>query len=104
MASNRTSNRFSAYSGVSLAASENTINTTSSFTNGDPRLLEIKKWTQVFDRLESKRLQQQRYVPTPQKVDSLSKLALGAKVEKALGRRMGNQDATMRVKVITEKA
>ncbi|MCJ1305146.1 hypothetical protein MMC08_007960 [Hypocenomyce scalaris] len=104
VASKRTSNRFSTYSGVSLAASENTINTNASSTNGDPRLQDIKQWTQGFDRLESQRLQQQRYIPTPQKADSLSKLALGAKVEKALGRRMGNQDAMMRPKVLSEKA
>lgn len=61
---------------------------------------EIKEWTQGFDRLEQKRLTQQRYAPTPEKTDSLSKLALGAKVERALGRRMTDQDATFRKKVL----
>ena len=59
---------------------------------------ELKEWTQGFDRLESKRLQQQRYQPTSEKTDHLSKLALGAKVERALGRRMTDQDAQMRVR------
>ena len=35
-------------------------------------------------------------MPTPEKSESLSKLALGAKVERALGRRMTGQDAVMR--------
>ncbi|MCJ1254706.1 hypothetical protein MMC24_002522 [Lignoscripta atroalba] len=102
--SKRTSNRFSTYSGVpSLAASENTLNTNISSANGDPRLQDLKEWTQGFERLESKRLQQQRYQPTPEKRDYLSKLALGAKVERALGRRMTSQDAVLRPKALSEK-
>jgi hypothetical protein len=41
-------------------------------------------------------LGQQRFVPTAEKTEHLSKLALGAKLERALGRRMGGQDAVMR--------
>ena len=105
VASKRTSKRFSTFSGVpSLAASDSTSHTNSSSSNSDPRLQEIKEWTQGFDRLEQKRLQQQRYQPTPEKTDSLSKLALGAKVERALGRRMTDQDATFRPKLMDEKA
>lgn len=105
VASKRTSKRFSTFSGVSsLAASDSTSHTNaSSSSNGDPRMQEIKEWTQGFDRLEQKRLQQQRYQPTPEKTDSLSKLALGAKVERALGRRMTDQDATFRPKLMDEK-
>ena len=79
---------------------------TNTSSSNDPRLQEIKEWTQGFDRLESKRLQQQRYQPTPEKTDNLSKLALGAKVERALGRRMTDQDALMKVrpKILSEKA
>jgi hypothetical protein len=76
---------------------------TTTTTTGDPRLQEIKEWTQGFDRLESKRLQQQRYDPTPEKSDNLSKLALGAKVERALDRRMTDQDASMRPRILSEK-
>lgn len=54
---------------------------------------EIKNLTKGLDRLENKPLSRQRYQPTEQKSDTLSKLALGAKVERALGRRMTNQDA-----------
>jgi len=34
-------------------------------------------------------------VPSAEKSEDLSKLALGAKLERALGRRMGDQDAVM---------
>ena len=54
--------------------------------------------TQGLDRLENKLLQQQRFVPSQKKTDDLSKLSLGAKVERALGRRMTDQDAVLRVK------
>jgi len=57
--------------------------------------------------LENKKLATQRYVPTKEKSENLSKLALGAKLERALGRRMGGQDAVMRkrnVSVDNEKA
>ena len=67
-------------------------------------MAEIKELAQGLDRLESKRLQQQRYVPSTEKTDNLSKLSLGAKVERALGRRMTSQDAVMRKsKAMTEK-
>jgi len=100
VSSNRASKRFSTYSGVpSVAASESTI----SSSNGDPRIQEIKEWTKNMDRLNSQRLQQQRYQPSPEKSDNLSKLALGAKVERALGRRMTSQDAVLRPRVLSEK-
>ena len=79
------------------------MTTHTSAAHGDTRLQEIKEWTQGFDRLESKRLQQQRYDPTPEKSDNLSKLALGAKVERALERRMTDQDAAMRPRILSEK-
>jgi hypothetical protein len=61
-------------------------------------MAEIRHVTQGLDRLENKHLQQQRFVPSLKKTDELSKLSLGAKVERALGRRMSNQDAVLRVK------
>jgi len=61
-------------------------------------MAEIKHVTQGLDRLENKHLQEQRFVPSQKKTDDLSKLSLGAKVERALGRRMSNQDAVLRVK------
>lgn len=63
-------------------------------------MAEIKEYTDFVDRLENKPLSQQRFVPTAEKSDNLNKLALGAKVERALGRRMTGQDAVMRKPVI----
>ncbi|KAL8905768.1 MAG: hypothetical protein Q9207_002437 [Kuettlingeria erythrocarpa] len=119
VSSKRTSKRYSTYSslistdplpsGATHTSSTTTYNTTSNdyrhYSNtSDPRLQEIKEWSTGFDRLENKRLQQQRYQPTPEKSDNLSKLALGAKVERALGRRMTDQDATFKTrKVMSEK-
>lgn len=62
----------------------------------DSRTNEIRELGDGLDRLENKRLSQQRFVPTPEKSENLSKIALGAKVERALGRRMTSQDAVMR--------
>lgn len=113
VSSKRTSKRYSTYSSFlssdsqtlpSAAAVTSTSTTNSNnYSSSDPRLQEIKEWSTGFDRLENKRLQQQRYQPTPEKSDNLSKLALGAKVERALGRRMTDQDATFRAKVVSEK-
>ncbi|KAI4240807.1 MAG: hypothetical protein L6R40_004921 [Gallowayella cf. fulva] len=114
VSSKRTSKRFSTYSSLlssdshtlPSAASANartTTNTSSSTNTSNDRLAEIKEWSTGFDRLDNKRLQQQRYQPTPEKSENLSKLALGAKVERALGRRLTDQDATFRTKVVSEK-
>lgn len=43
-------------------------------------------------RLEDPRLVPQRFVPTELKSEMMGKLALGAKLERALGRRMESQD------------
>lgn len=61
-------------------------------------MAEIKELNQGLDRLKDKRLEDQRFVASAQKTDELSKLALGAKLERALGRRMTTQDAVMRTK------
>jgi len=53
---------------------------------------EIKQLSQGLERLENKPLAGQRFVPSEQKKDDMSKVSLGAKVERALGRRMTNQD------------
>ena len=66
--------------------------------------MEIKELTEGFDRLEQKRLQQQRFIPSKEKSENLSKLALGAKVERALRRRMTSQDAVFTHKTVSEKS
>ena len=63
-------------------------------------LAEIKEYSDGVERLENKPLSQQRFVPSAEKTDNLNKLALGAKVERALGRRMTGQDAVMRKPVV----
>ncbi|KAK5017675.1 hypothetical protein BJ546DRAFT_1058850 [Cryomyces antarcticus] len=99
LASTHASFRFSTYS------TSPSVTTTTSLTSGDPRTADIKSWSAGFDRLDDQRYQQQRYVPSPGKYDDMSKLALGAKVERALGRRMTGQDAAFRpkVKAVNEK-
>ncbi|MCJ1440568.1 MAG: hypothetical protein MMC23_001053 [Stictis urceolatum] len=91
VSSNRASKRFSTFSGAPSVTPS-----VASSTHGDPRLREIKEWSTGLERLQSEKLQQQRYAPTAEKSDDLAKLALGAKVERALERRMTSQDAVMR--------
>ena len=104
-AGNRASTRMSTYSATptltpSIAPSH--LSTASS-TSSDPKSLDIKTWNAGFERLEDKRLVQQRYMLTSEKTDDMSKLALGAKLDRALSRRMSGQDAVFRPKVFNEK-
>ncbi|KAF1975579.1 hypothetical protein BU23DRAFT_76696 [Bimuria novae-zelandiae CBS 107.79] len=104
-AGNRASTRMSTYSAAptltpSVAPSH--LSEASS-TAGDPKVQEIKSWNAGFERLEDKRLVQQRYMLNSEKTDNMSKLALGAKLDRALARRMSGQDAVFRPKVINEK-
>ncbi len=46
--------------------------------------------------MENKALMSQRVVLSEEKLSNMSKLALGAKLERALDRRMTSQDAVMR--------
>ena len=48
--------------------------------------------------MQDERLDKQRYVMSGNKSEEVSKLALGAKVERALARRMVGQDASFPVK------
>lgn len=59
--------------------------------------------SQGLERLENKPLNEQRFVPSEQKKDVMSKVSLGAKVERALSRRMTNQDY-VRKEPLEEKA
>ncbi|KAI9933345.1 hypothetical protein ASPWEDRAFT_116105 [Aspergillus wentii DTO 134E9] len=97
--STRGSKRFSTVSGSpSVAPSERSL------PSGDPRLAEVHHLRDGLERLENKPLQKQRFVATAEKTDNLNKLALGAKLDRALGRRMTGQDAVMRKPVLNEKA
>jgi len=52
-------------------------------------------------RLEDRRFAKQRFIPSEDKSEVLSKLALGAKLERALRRRMEGQDYIPRPRVKT---
>lgn len=67
-----------------------TVNTT------DSAHAEIGDIANGFERMENKALTQQRVTLSEKKTELMSKLALGAKVERALDRRMSSQDAVMR--------
>ncbi|KAL6712321.1 hypothetical protein ACN47E_000198 [Coniothyrium glycines] len=102
---NRNSTRMSTYSAAptltpSIAPSH--LSGASS-TAGDPKSQDIKSWNAGFERLEDSRLVQQRYALTNQKTEDMSKLALGAKLDRALARRMSGQDAVFTHKTLNEK-
>ncbi|KAL1656704.1 hypothetical protein SLS61_000500 [Didymella pomorum] len=103
-AGNRASTRMSTYSATpTLTPSIAPSHLSDASTAGDPKSQEIKTWHTGFERLEDKRLVQQRYVPSDNKTADMSKLALGAKVQRALDRRMSSQDAVFTNKGLNEK-
>lgn len=51
-----------------------------------------------LERLENKALSSQRVMLDEERSDNLKKLALGAKLDRALDRRMSSQDAVMRTR------
>lgn len=85
---------------VSEAPTEFTFN---SFNTTDSRVAEIKDYTSTLDRLDNKHLQDQRYTISPQKEGDMQKLALVAKVQRALNRRFSGQDAVLKPKIVSEK-
>lgn len=62
----------------------------------DSATAEISDIQTGLDRMENKALASQRVTLTEEKSANMSKLALGAKLERALDRRMTGQDAVMR--------
>jgi hypothetical protein len=94
LSSKRASTRFSTYS-----AAPSLANTVKTSLTSDSAQQEIKDIEEGLEKLENKKLTSQRFVLTQERSENLSKLALGAKLERALGRRMGGQDAVMRKKV-----
>jgi len=95
LSSKRASTRFSTYS-----AAPSVANTVKTSLTSDSAQQEIKDIEEGLEKLENKKLSSQRFVLTQERSENLSKLALGAKLERALGRRMGSQDAVMRKKVV----
>ncbi|KAK0383895.1 hypothetical protein NLU13_7987 [Sarocladium strictum] len=88
-ASARTSVRYSTYS-VAAPSFTPTVQSSDS-TDGELRSIAVG-----LDRMENKALSSQRVALTEEKTDNMSKLALGAKLERALDRRLSSQDAVMR--------
>jgi hypothetical protein len=67
----------------------------STLTLSDPRIADLHSFASQFDKMIEPRLDRQRYVPSGDKVEELAKIALGAKVERALARRLTGQDANL---------
>ena len=53
----------------------------------------LEKLADGFGRLEVPSLNKQRFIASQSKVDDMASLAIGAKLEKALDRRLSKQDA-----------
>jgi len=85
----RTSVRYSTYS-VAAPSVTPTTGTNDSATN------EIREIATGLDRMENKALASQRVALSEEKTENLHRLALGAKIDRALDRRMKSQDAVMR--------
>ncbi|KAJ4389631.1 hypothetical protein N0V93_007103 [Gnomoniopsis smithogilvyi] len=87
-ASTRASVRYSVYSNHTVTSSNTT----------DSAVAEIQNIGETIDRLNdnAKRLSEQRVELNEEKRVNLQKLALGAKLDRALDRRMSSQDAVMR--------
>lgn len=95
--SNRASLRYSTYS---MAAPSVAM----SVQTNDSQHAEIREIATGLDRMENKALSSQRVILTEEKYERMSKLALGAKLERALDRRMSSQDAVMRPRRKTTSA
>ncbi|KAF4554231.1 Hypothetical protein D9617_5g071080 [Elsinoe fawcettii] len=125
---NRTSVRFSTYSGApslhpSIAptmdsnssqpvdSARNTMikiedkvgRSPSTASSNDARSADLKSWAATFERMSDQRLEKQRFIPSDKKDEEISTNALGAKLERALGRRMSGQDAVFKRREMSEK-
>lgn len=88
--------------GTSNAATMNN-NSSLSLSTTDPKIADIRSFATVLDRMNDERVDRQRFVMSSNKTEEVSKIALGAKVDRALSRRMVGQDAVFRKKPLTEK-
>ncbi len=84
----RADTRASRRSAVSTAAPSD-----ASDNSSNPEITEISSG---LHRMENKALQQQRVELSDEKDERMRKIALGAKLDRALSRRMSSQDAVMR--------
>lgn len=67
--------------------------------SNDPRTADIKNFAEHLDRMSDARLaDKQRYRLSNDKSEDMGKIALGARLDRALSRRMVGQDAVLRPK------
>ncbi|CZT16801.1 uncharacterized protein RCC_02635 [Ramularia collo-cygni] len=79
-------------------------NSSLSLPANDPKTADLRSFATVLDRMNDERVDRQRFVMSSNKIEEVSKIALGAKVDRALSRRMVGQDAVFRPKkALTEK-
>ena len=76
------------------SADAQALASTLTLASSDAKQADIKSWSAALERMQDERLDKQRYVMSGNKSEEVSKVALGAKVERALARRMVGQDAT----------
>jgi hypothetical protein len=82
------------YSTANAAA----MNSSLSLSTTDPKTADLRSFANVLDRMNDERVDRQRFVMSSNKTEEVSKIALGAKVDRALSRRMVGQDAVFRPK------
>ena len=70
---------------------------------GDTRIAEVQKYSKSVERMEQKRLQEQRFTISTEKDDDMNKLALAAKLQRAVDRRYSSQDAIYKPRQMSEK-
>jgi len=78
----------------SEAHSEHTTTSMTPSEKQSPLVQDIRTLASGLARLDQPKLQNQRYEVSENKKEDMSKLALGAKLDRALGRRMVGQDAS----------
>lgn len=71
---------------------------TMSLSASDPKTADIRSFADTLDRMNDERADKQRFVMSSNKTEEVSKIALGAKLDRALSRRMVGQDAVFKPK------
>lgn len=79
-------------------ASDHTTTSLTPSEKANPLAQDVHELTNGLARLDQPKLQSQRYAVSETKKEEISKLALGAKLERALNRRMVGQDASFTVR------
>lgn len=81
------------------SSSRSDSSSTLTLSSTDPRTADIKIFANCLDRMSDERLaDKQRYRMSTNKSEDMGKIALGARLERALSRRMVGQDAILKPK------